>query len=172
MKYDKEMIARIKAGTDMFTLCNRLGIELKKQGRASAGSASSYMGHCPFHEDTTPSLSVNASRGLFHCFGCGEKGDALALVEKVKGCGFQEALKYLAELTGVAVQETSSPRSLSAAAEMIDRYQLKTLDAIQLSSALMHNRLLKNVNFFNSLFWNCTKACAIPYCRMVLKKSG
>jgi DNA primase catalytic core len=113
MTYDKAMIARIKAGTDMLTLCNRLGIELKKQGKG-------YMGHCPFHEDTTPSLSVNASRGLFHCFGCGEKGDALALVEKVKGVGFQEAVKFLADLAGVdagaGIVFADAPRSLSAAA--------------------------------------------------------
>ena len=94
----------------MLGLCRSLGIELKKQGKG-------YMGRCPFHDDKTPSLSVNVNKNLFHCFGCGEKGDAVALVEKVKGFGFQEALRYLADLSGVeAVAETSIPRTLSAAA--------------------------------------------------------
>ncbi|PKO58035.1 MAG: hypothetical protein CVU24_17910, partial [Betaproteobacteria bacterium HGW-Betaproteobacteria-18] len=113
----KDTITRIKAGTDMLALCDRLGIELKRQGNASTGSASRYMARCPFHEDKTPSLSVNAGKGLFHCFGCGEKGDVFALVEKVKGIGFQEAVRYLADLSGVtAVPETGIPRTLSAAA--------------------------------------------------------
>ena len=53
------------------------------------------MGLCPFHEDKTPSLSVDREKGLYNCFGCGESGDAFTLVEKMKGFGFREALEYL-----------------------------------------------------------------------------
>ena len=49
----------------------------------------------PLAQDKEPSLSVDREKGLYHCFGCGESGDAFALVEKMKGVGFRDALKYL-----------------------------------------------------------------------------
>jgi DNA primase len=43
------------------------------------------MGRCPWHEDSTPSLSVDQEKGLYNCFGCGESGDAFDLVMKEEG---------------------------------------------------------------------------------------
>ena len=58
------------------------------------------MGLCPWHEDHTPSLSVDREKGLYNCFGCGEAGDAFDLVEKMKGYDFKEALVYLKNFKG------------------------------------------------------------------------
>lgn len=55
---------------------------------------------CPFHDDSTPSLSVNTAAGLFHCFACGAKGNGFDLYMKVKGCDFKTALADLETMAG------------------------------------------------------------------------
>src|SRR3972149_5337875 len=78
----------VKKGVDIIALFASFGVELVRKGK-------SYTGRCPWHEDSTPSLSVDREKGLYHCFGCGESGDAVSLVEKMKGLGFREALRWL-----------------------------------------------------------------------------
>ena len=56
---------------------------------------SNYMGLCPFHEDHHPSLIVNPEKQTFHCFACGEHGDAIAFVQKMEHCSFMEAVGKL-----------------------------------------------------------------------------
>ena len=51
------------------------------------------LGHCPFHEDRTPSFYVNDSKGVFHCFGCGASGDILDFLQLFHGVGFSEAVQ-------------------------------------------------------------------------------
>jgi DNA primase len=79
---------KVKAGVDLVALFSSFGVQLESKGK-------SYMGKCPWHEDSTPSLSVDREKGLYNCFGCGESGDAFTLVEKMKGCNFKGALEYL-----------------------------------------------------------------------------
>ncbi len=63
--------------------------------------AGSVKGLCPFHDEKTPSFTVRASHGTFHCFGCGEHGDAIAFVQKVEVIGFVEAVERLADRAGI-----------------------------------------------------------------------
>jgi hypothetical protein len=63
-------------------------VELRKSGKE-------YVGRCPFHEDKTPSFSVNEEKGLFHCHGCHVGGDVINFIELIEGIGFKEALKRL-----------------------------------------------------------------------------
>ncbi|MGH3588869.1 MAG: DNA primase, partial [Pseudonocardia sp.] len=65
--------------------------------RAGAGSLK---GLCPFHDEKTPSFNVRPSHGTFHCFGCGEGGDAVAFLMKMDHIGFVEAVERLAERVG------------------------------------------------------------------------
>lgn len=58
-------------------------------------SGKEFIGLCPFHSEKTPSFTVNEEKGLFHCFGCGESGDAITFVRKVEGLSFKEALSRL-----------------------------------------------------------------------------
>jgi CHC2-type zinc finger protein len=64
---------------------------------------------CPFHDDHNPSLAVDPGRKSWRCFGCGENGDAAALVMKLNQCTFPEAVRWLAEQAGV-VPTSSRPR--------------------------------------------------------------
>lgn len=58
----------------------------------------SYKGLCPFHAEKTPSFSVSEQKGLFHCFGCKEGGDAFNFVQKFKHYDFNEAVREIADL--------------------------------------------------------------------------
>ncbi|MDD6373810.1 MAG: DNA primase [Bifidobacteriaceae bacterium] len=60
-------------------------------------SGSSYMGLCPFHDEKTPSFSVNPSMGYWHCFGCGKSGDVFKYVMERDGVEFREAVEILAD---------------------------------------------------------------------------
>lgn len=71
-------------------------IPLKKAG-------SNFKGVCPFHSEHTPSFMVTDEKGIWHCFGCGEGGDAFGFVMKIEGMDFPEALNFLAKRAGVTL---------------------------------------------------------------------
>jgi DNA primase len=58
---------------------------------------------CPFHNEKTPSFTVNQERQIFHCFGCGKGGDIFSFIEEIEGVDFREALTLLAERAGVEI---------------------------------------------------------------------
>lgn len=67
-------------------------VELRHSGKT-------YKGRCPFHSECTPSFVVYPDSKSWHCFGaCGESGDAISFVQKIKNCGFREAVTELERL--------------------------------------------------------------------------
>jgi DNA primase len=68
-------------------------VSLKKKG-------ANWMACCPFHQEKTPSFSVNPSKGIFYCFGCGVGGNAFKFVMEMEHVSFPEAVKIVAEKTG------------------------------------------------------------------------
>lgn len=76
-------------------------VALKKAGR-------NFKGICPFHQEKTPSFVVSPDRQIWHCFGsCGDGGDAIKFLMKWENITFFEALKELAEKTGVKLKDVS-----------------------------------------------------------------
>lgn len=73
-------------------------VALKKKGGR-------YWGCCPFHSEKTPSFTVDESKGLFHCFGCGAGGDVFTFVMKEENISFPEALKVLANKFNIPIPE-------------------------------------------------------------------
>jgi len=71
-------------------------VNLKQAGR-------SFIGLCPFHQEKTPSFTVNPEKQIFYCFGCGEGGNAITFVMKHDGLSFPEAVRQLAKRTGVTL---------------------------------------------------------------------
>jgi DNA primase len=70
-----------------------------------------YTGRCPFHEERTPSFSVNPVDKLYYCFGCGAGGDLIKFVRETEQLDFAEALEWLAERFRVPLEyEESSPQ--------------------------------------------------------------
>lgn len=64
-------------------------------------SGANYWGCCPFHNEKTPSFSVNPQKGIFKCFGCGEGGDAISFLMKINSQSFNDVIKELAEQFGI-----------------------------------------------------------------------
>jgi len=77
-------------------------------------SGGTMKGLCPFHDEKTPSFHANPARGTFHCFGCGEGGDAIAFIQKIEGLSFVEAMERLAGRYGIQLRfeegESRGPR--------------------------------------------------------------
>jgi DNA primase len=68
------------------------------------------VGRCPFHEERTPSFSVNPVDKLYYCFGCGKGGDMIGFVRETQGLDFVEAVEWLAERFRIPIEyEESSP---------------------------------------------------------------
>ena len=71
-----------------------------------------YTGRCPFHEERTPSFSVNAEKGVYYCFGCGASGDTIKFVRETEQLDFVGAVEFLAERFNVPLEyDESSPQA-------------------------------------------------------------
>jgi DNA primase len=68
-------------------------------------AGTSYKGNCPFHNEKTPSFTVNPEKGFFHCFGCHAGGDVFKFLELHEKVGFQDAVRMLAQKFSVALPE-------------------------------------------------------------------
>ncbi len=79
----------------------RQRVPLRKQGRE-------WVGLCPFHQEKTPSFSVNEGKQSWYCFGCGRGGDLFSFVEEYEKVEFRQALEMLAEQAGVELRERST----------------------------------------------------------------
>lgn len=74
-------------------------------------SGSRFTGRCPFHEEKTPSFSVNPVEKLYYCFGCGKGGDVISFVRETENLDFVGAIEWLAERFRVPIEvEDASPR--------------------------------------------------------------
>src|SRR6266851_1830292 len=95
-------IENLKARTDLLALVKSRGIALKKRG-------GQYVARCPFHEEKTPSFAVTPAKGLWHCLGCNQGGDAIRFVELIDQVSFRAAFEQLSQRVGDA-PPAASPR--------------------------------------------------------------
>jgi DNA primase len=121
-------IEEVKAAADMVAV-----VSARTQLRKAGGR---YLGRCPFHEERTPSFSVNATDKLYYCFGCGAKGDLIGFVRETENLDFVGAIEWLADRFNVQIEyEETSPEQdarrrrrerlldlLVAAASFYERY--------------------------------------------------
>lgn len=97
MRINPDTIDRIKQATDIVEVVGDF-VSLKKKG-------ANYSACCPFHNEKTPSFSVNPVRQIYKCFGCGAAGDAIKFVMDVDAVGYGEALRYLANKYSIEIEE-------------------------------------------------------------------
>jgi DNA primase len=100
-------------------------VRLRKSG------AQNFTGLCPFHKEKTGSFSVNATHGYFYCFGCHEKGDVFTFVMKLENIPFPEAVRSVAQKSGIPLpkREFSSPEEAREAGirrQLIDIHEAAT----------------------------------------------
>ncbi len=122
-----EDVARVRAETDIVALIGEHAA-LKRQGQR-------WVGLCPFHTEKTPSFSVNAEQGFYYCFGCQAKGDAITFVREIEHLDFVEAVRRLADRSGVTLHE-------DAAAGRDSKRRRRLLEAMEQATEWYHERLL------------------------------
>ncbi|MBI4758936.1 MAG: DNA primase [Chloroflexi bacterium] len=122
-------VEEIKERLDIVELVSPY-VALKKSGK-------SYKGLCPFHTEKTPSFYVFPDKGNYHCFGCGANGDIFTFLMKTENLEFPEALRTLAERTGVVLV----PRQVTAAEDQA-RERLRQINAA--AAQFYHNLLLNS----------------------------
>ena len=107
MRYPQTFIEDLKRQADIVRVVGDYVTGLKKKG-------TSWMACCPFHQEKTPSFSVNGSKGFYYCFGCGKKGSVFNFVMDVEGLSFPEAVKVVAEKAGVPLPEMVDDKRFEA----------------------------------------------------------
>src|SRR4051794_19285940 len=80
-----------------------------------------WVGLCPFHDERTPSFSVNAEHKLYHCFGCGESGDAIGFVRATEALDFPGAVELLADRYGVELKREAEDPQAEARRQRLGR---------------------------------------------------
>ncbi len=99
-----ESVDRVKQAADIVEVVSA-HTDLRRQGAR-------YVGLCPFHDERTPSFSVEPQEKLYHCFGCGVGGDVIKFIEEKDGLNFAEAVELLADRYGVELErEQEDPRA-------------------------------------------------------------
>jgi DNA primase len=109
---------RVKQQADIVRVVGEY-VQLKKAGQ-------NFRGLCPFHSEKTPSFNVHPTRQIYHCFGCGKGGDVFSFVMEMEKCEFPDAVRLVAEKSGIAVprakerspQERKQNQQRSAFVEM------------------------------------------------------
>ena len=130
-----ESLERVKQTADIVEVISA-HTDLRRQGAR-------WVGLCPFHEERTPSFSVDAQEKLYHCFGCGVGGDVIKFVEEKEGLGFAEAVELLADRYGVELErEREDPR---AEARRRQRRRLEEL-------------LARTASFYAGYLWESSEA--------------
>jgi DNA primase len=108
--YPQQFIEELKQRADIVEVIQQY-VSLKKSG-------AEYKGLCPFHNEKTPSFSVNRDKGFFHCHGCHAGGSVFKFIELHERIGFVDAVKLLAQKFGLALPELeNSDEQRAGAAE-------------------------------------------------------
>ncbi|HMT42803.1 DNA primase [Sphingorhabdus sp.] len=95
MSLTPQWLDELRARTSLSALIGR-SIKVTKAGRE-------YKACCPFHNEKTPSFTINDEKGFYHCFGCGAHGDAIRWMTDQRGLSFMDAVKELADAAGMQV---------------------------------------------------------------------
>jgi len=99
MSFPTRFLDELRNRTTLVDLVGRK-VNLQRRGREHTGL-------CPFHKEKSPSFTVNEEKGFYHCFGCGQHGDAISFVIETENLTFPEAVERLASAAGMEVPRSS-----------------------------------------------------------------
>ncbi|MBF0094635.1 MAG: DNA primase, partial [Alphaproteobacteria bacterium] len=99
MAFPPQFLDEIRARIHLSTVAGRR-VRLQRRGREHTGL-------CPFHNEKTPSFTINEDKGFFHCFGCGAHGDVISFEMRALGLSFVDAVERLAGEAGLEVPQSS-----------------------------------------------------------------
>lgn len=95
MTYSDDFLEQIRASSPMESVASNY-VNLQRRGRH-------YVCNCPFHSEKTPSCTIFPDTQSFYCFGCGAGGDVITWIRRIEGLEFPEAVKFLAEKSGIQI---------------------------------------------------------------------
>lgn len=124
-----EDVQEVRRRADIITIASDY-MQVRKAGRL-------FKALCPFHQEKSPSLSLDPVKGLFHCFGCGAGGDVYTLVTRLESVNFGEAVERLARRVGVELQYEAMSSSDRASLKR----RLRLVDAHREAIAYFHEHL-------------------------------
>jgi DNA primase len=134
--YAEDSKDRVREAIDMVALVSQR-VELRRAG------VDSYFGRCPFHDERTASFHVRPDEKHYHCFGCGESGDAFDFVMQTEGLDFRTALESLADRFGVTLEKEDEDPAAASRRRRRDR---------------LHELLGRAATYYTRYLWESTEA--------------
>lgn len=141
MSVSEQQIEQIRESVNIVDIISQY-VDLKKRGK-------NYIGRCPFHNEKTPSFTVNEEKRIYHCFGCHAGGNVFKFLMEIKNISFVEALKETASFAGINIEEESSFNKRLNTNEIY--YEINELAAKYFSSNLLTSKEGETARqYFNS----------------------
>ncbi len=125
----EELIDSIRSQADIVDVVSDY-VTLRRSGK-------NYMGLCPFHDEKTPSFSVNPERQIFHCFGCGKGGNVFSFLMEHENVTFVEAVHHIARRLHITIPDTHGELEAGSEAENLAR-------VTRFAARFFHDRLLNS----------------------------
>ncbi len=100
MRFSEDFVRQVR---DRVSIADYAGRRLTWNKQKTRPSAGDFWACCPFHQEKSPSFHVLDGKGIYKCFGCGEKGDVFSLAMKLEGLSFPEAVSQMAERAGMSL---------------------------------------------------------------------
>ena len=123
----EELIDSIRSQADIVDVVSDY-VTLRKAGK-------NYKGLCPFHDEKTPSFSVNQERQIYHCFGCGKGGNVFSFLMEHENVTFVEAVRHIARRLNITIPDTYRQREAGSEAESLAQ-------VTRFAARFFHERLL------------------------------
>lgn len=118
VKYPEELIEEIRMSNDILDVVGEY-VKLEKKGK-------NYFGLCPFHREKTASFSVDNTKQMYHCFGCGKGGSVIQFVMDAENLDYIEAIKFLAERARITLPEGESEEEKRRALKIQEIIKINT----------------------------------------------
>ncbi len=131
MFFNDDIIEEVRLSNDIVDVVNEY-VRIEKKGK-------NYFGICPFHKEKTPSFSVEPSKQIFYCFGCGKGGNVIHFIMQIENLSFVDAVKFLAERARIVLPDEGSREELEKARKRREIININTEAA-----RFFHENLKKN----------------------------
>lgn len=130
MLYPQHVIDDLKNRADLVRIVQQYVPDLKKKG-------ANWMACCPFHQEKTPSFSVNPTKGFYKCFGCDKGGTAFNFLMEMENISFPEAIKRVADISGYMLPQPIDDESYKRIKKKRDEKKLLAEQVIELNQVAL-----------------------------------
>ena len=133
----EQIIESVRSKADIVDTVSNY-IQLKKRGR-------NFFGICPFHDEKTPSFSVNQDKQIYKCFGCGAGGSSINFIMEIEKLDFIEAIKYLGEQHGVNINLNKNNKEYSISSQLFELNEFTSKIYVENLFDVKNNEVLEHI---------------------------